>query len=333
MDAITISPVEPTSLMLRDWHDVMRDAYLEGHEAMWWESFGHLQQSVTNPHSRNKRFLFAAIGAGCCVGALELTIAVERPSEPVQIELGVAVDNQGAGVGRELASYAVAFARQQGCTTLQTEIFVPGLQSLESRRSGQFAARQGFTVGNVEDRFLLDLPWDHRGASSLPVDAVRTQSWVGECPTEHEQGWAALEQQMEEDRPLGDLTRGDTMVDVARMRETEHRMLERGWLVIRTMALLDGKPAGYTELLVDRDHPELVVQDSTLVDRAARGRGIGRALKTANLQQLGGLPDDIVQQMRHAQTYTAQGNTPMQQLNAQFGFRKVSTMHDAELRL
>lgn len=333
MDEITTRPIEPTSSMLRDWHQVMRDAYLEGHEAMWSESFEHLQQSVANPHPRNQRFLFAAIDDGRCVGALELTITVQQPSEPAQMELGVAVDNQGAGVGRELASYATTFARQQGCTTLQTEIFVPGKQSLESRRSGQFAARQGFTVGNVEDRFLLDLPWDHRGASSLPADAVRTQSWVGKCPTEHEQGWAALEQQMEEDRPQGDLTRGNTVVDVARMRETEHRMLERGWLTVRTIALLNGKPAGYTELLVDRDHPELVMQRSTLVDRPARGRGIGRALKTANLQQLGGLPDDIVQQMRHVQTYTAQGNSPMQQLNAQFGFRKVSTMHDAELHL
>lgn len=77
----------------------------------------------------------------------------------------------------------------------------------------------------------------------------------------------------------------------------------------------------------------MVVQESTLVDRAVRGHGTGRALKGANLRQLAQLPVGLACQMRHVQTYTAQQNMPMQRLNARFGFRTVGTAHEAERRL
>lgn len=128
-----------------------------------------LQHLVLKPHSRNKRFLFAAIQDEECVGALELTISVQQPTEPVQVELGVAPGQQSRGIGRELASYAVGFLRERGCAMLQAEAAVP--------------------------------------------DAQRVQSWTGMCPPEFGVAWTQLRQQMEEDVPVGALTRGDTVVD------------------------------------------------------------------------------------------------------------------------
>ncbi len=136
---------------------------------------------------------------------------------------------------------------------------------------------------------------------------------------------------MEEDVPVGTLTRGDTGVDIAQMREQECRMLDQGWLLLKSMALIGEQPVGFTELMVDRNDPRIAVQESTLVDRASRGRGIGRSLKVSNLQQLALLPAELQIGMEHVQTYTAQQNGPMQRLNEQFGFRRVGTMHDAEL--
>lgn len=68
--------VTPTSPLLREWHSVMRTAYTDGHEAIWWESLAHLRHLVTHPHSRSTRCMFAAIQDGHCVGALELIIAI-----------------------------------------------------------------------------------------------------------------------------------------------------------------------------------------------------------------------------------------------------------------
>ncbi len=333
VNALEIVHVPPTSALLHQWHSVMRAAYTDGHDAMWWESLPQLQHSVTIPHSRRSRYLFAAMRDGWCVGALEIAGQVDHPAEPVQIELGVARDHQGNGVGRELASYAVGFAVGHGHTTLQAEVSVPVGQALESTRSGLFLARAGFTVGNVEDRLLLELPWDGRGERAASCPGLVLSSWVGACPGEHEIAWSALEQQMEEDVPIGGLTRSNTTVDIARMREGEQRSAARGWLLVRTMASLHGAPCGYTELMVDVHDPALVVQESTLVERAARGRGIGNALKSANLRRLAELPNDLVSRMEYVQTYTAQQNAPMQRLNEQFGFVRVGTLHDAERQL
>ena len=333
MTAVTIRPIDPSSPLLREWYDTLRSAYTEGHDAMWWESFDHLRHSVTHPHPRRTRFSFAAMEGGRCVGALEFAMMNDRPQEPVQLDLGVAPHAQGRGIGRELAEHARGLAGAYACSTLQTEVFASGDEALGTTRPGRFLLAQGFRVGIVEDRLLLDLPWDGRGDGDSPAQGVVVRSWSGACPQEYEVAWAALKQQMEEDHPVGDLTRGDTRVDVQQMRTDEQRMIDRGWILVRSIALLRDHPVGFTEMYFDRDEPAIVVQDSTLVDRAARGRGVGRALKAANLRQLAQLPSESVGDIRHVQTWTAQSNAPMQQLNEQFGFRKVGTMHDAELTL
>lgn len=334
MSTLEIAQVLPASQLLDEWHSVMRAAYAEGQGIMWWESLAQLRYSVTHPHSRSTRFMFAAMQDGHCVGGMELMVEVQRPDEPVQVELGVLAGQRGRGVGRALAAHGRHFAGSLCCTTVQSEVFAAVGQSLESTRAGDFLARQGFEIGNVEDRMLLELPWDGRGERPESAPGLVLVSWVGACPDEHATAWAALGQQMEEDVPVGDLTRGDTTVDIPRMREGEERSAAaRGWLLVRTMALLDAVPTGYTELMVDIHDPGLVVQESTLVDRAARGHGIGSALKSANLRQLLALPTDLVSRMKHIQTYTAQQNVPMQRLNEQFGFRKVGTLHEVELRI
>ena len=333
MSTSTIVAVDPSTPALEDWHEVLRAAYTQGHEAMWWPSLAHQQFTAAHPHPRRSRARFAAMEGAVCAGALEIVAVLDAPREPVQIQLAVAMDRQGRGIGRELAAHAVRFAAEHGHPILQTEVYAPGDRALQSTRSGRFLRDQGFRVGNVEDRLLLDLPWDGRGDGGAPTGGVRVQSWAGECPRRYEVQWAALKQQMAEDHPVGDLTRADTRVDVERMREDEQRMIQRGWSLVRSMALLEDRPVGFTEMFLDGAEPAIVVQDTTLVDRSVRGSGVGRALKAANLHQLGRLPGDVVARTQHIQTWTSRSNSPMQQLNRQFGFRAVGTMHDAESTL
>ncbi|MBO1767588.1 GNAT family N-acetyltransferase [Allobranchiibius sp. GilTou38] len=215
-----IVAVDPSSPILRQWHEVLRAAYTQGQGPMWWISLAHQLYSAEHPHPRRTRSRYAALDGPRLVGALELVSAVGDPAEPVQVELAVAPEAQGRGIGRDLASYALQFAKERGHSTLQTEVHVPGAQALEATRSGRFLRDQGFQVGNVEDRLLLDLPWDGHGEVDPPSAEVRVQSWVGACPQRYELEWAALKQQMQEDHPVGDLTRSDTRIDVERMRGT-----------------------------------------------------------------------------------------------------------------
>ena len=41
-----------------------------------------------------------------------------------------------------------------------------------------------------------------------------------------------------------------------------------GYLLVRTLAWLDGRTAGYTQILLASDAPQMALQDDTLVDRS-----------------------------------------------------------------
>ena len=90
------------------------------------------------------------------------------------------------------------------------------------------------------------------------------------------------------------------------------------------LARREGVAVGYTEILVNRHDPEILTQDDTLVDRAHRGRGIGRALKLANLENLRQVPEAA--EARWIQTYTALDNAPMLALNRALGFREADVL-------
>ncbi len=83
-------------------------------------------------------------------------------------------------------------------------------------------------------------------------------------------------------------------------------------------------------LYLPRTRPEHAHQDDTLVLRAHRGHRLGSRLKVANLRQLERLPVSDIAARRWLHTYTAQGNAPMQAVNARFGFRRVEVAHEFE---
>ena len=101
---------------------------------------------------------------------------------------------------------------------------------------------------------------------------VSIKSWTGACPAEYVQHLARLVIQMDEDVDLGDLSRPTTVTDLAGLRQNEQRLLAQGYLTLTSLAIVDGTPVGYTTLHVDRNWPEMVIQDDTLVDRDALTR-------------------------------------------------------------
>lgn len=68
------------------------------------------------------------------------------------------------------------------------------------------------------------------------------------------------------------------------------------------------------------------MQDDTYVLAAHRGHRLGGLLKATNLSLL----QSDVGGARHVHTWTDEQNSPMQAINARFGFARVETMHEVQ---
>ena len=120
------------------------------------------------------------------------------------------------------------------------------------------------SIGNEEHRLLLDLPayleadanrYKDSGASTV-VPVIREDpdfsvtSWIGACPEEVLESWTQLRAQMDEDVPVGDLTRTAAHASTAAIRSHEERMEEQGWTLVSSMAHVGDLAVGYTEIMV-----------------------------------------------------------------------------------
>jgi GNAT superfamily N-acetyltransferase len=185
---------------------------------------------------------------------------------------------------------------------------------------------RGFVDQHVEDRWVLDLPWHGSAERSAAPVGYRIRSWAGACPDDLVQAYAGLRSAMARDVPTGGLTYEPPSWDVARVRGNEERTADRYLAVVSLARARDGSPAGYTLVYLDRGDPDHVRQDDTLVLTGHRGRGVGTALKTANLRE----PDEHRDSRRLLHTWTARSNTAMRAVNTRLGFRAVESVHEYE---
>jgi mycothiol synthase len=95
-------------------------------------------------------------------------------------------------------------------------------------------------------------------------------------------------------------------------------------LVFGSLALApDGAAAGMTAIFVHPDRPRFAHQEDTAVVPVHRGYGLGRWLKAANLRQARG----AVPEIEIVQTYNAETNGPMLDINVAMGFRPFRTYY------
>ena len=315
MTTVEITPVDPADReALLAWNALLRDGFNAGREAAWWASEESTLARYGDPKPGRTSVLLLARLDGAPVGAAGAEV---DPGDPAEVEISVLPAHRGRGVGRELAA-AVREALAGHAAVVQAETY--------SEAGVAFALDQGMRLGNQEHRLLLPLPLDLealRGARK-PFAGVEIRTWHGACPEELVEDWARLTTQMDADVPMGDLTRPASRGEIEDLRRNEQRMDDQGWTLVRGLALLEGTAVGYTEIFVNRHDPEILTQDDTLVDRAHRGRGVGRALKLANLENLRRVPEAA--QARWIQTYTALDNAPMLALNRALGFREADVL-------
>lgn len=315
MSTVQITDVDPTRPEdLLAWNALLGEGFNAGREAAWWASDETTLAQYGDPKPERTSVLLVGTLDGRPVGAAG---ADADPGEPAEVEISVLPDARRQGVGIALAE-AVRERLRGVAEIVQAETY--------SEAGVGFATALGLRVGNQEHRLLLDLPVDPEALRSQhrAAPGVEVRSWTGACPDDVLEDWARLTTQMEEDVPRGDLTRPASRSDVDSVRRGEQRMAAQGWILVRSLARLDGASVGYTEIFLSRHDPEIITQDDTLVDRDHRGHGVGRALKLANLENLLALEEAAGG--RWVQTYTALDNAAMLALNRAVGFRAADQL-------
>jgi len=320
VDCIFVDPIQIDHVDVADveqlvaWNAVLRDGYNTGREAAWWRSAEATVSQFQSPKPGRFSVALLASRGDRPVGAAGAHV---DPGEVAEVEVSVLPDCRRGHVGLVLAD-AVRIALAGRADRVQAETY--------SDAGIAFAQHLGLEVGIPESRQLLDLPVSAERLARIDrqPSGVEIHAWVGRCPEELVKDWASLTRQMATDVPVGDLTRSTQATDVAAVRQHEERMQAQGYLLVSCLARVGGQSVGYTEMLLSSHAPEIVNQEDTLVDRAYRGRGVGRALKLANLRQLQQLPE--ARHSRWVQTYTATENSPMLALNRAVGFREADIM-------
>lgn len=328
-----VTPADPD--LFARWAQVMREGYAAGREAVWWSSLAAMMVGFSDPSPFQDRIAAVALVDGEVVGGAEVTMPLKTNTEHASVELAVVPALRRRGHGQAIYDWVSELARSRGRRVIEAEVNVPAGQTFADSDGGRFATRNGLSAENVEDRFILELPYDltrlEQLEASLPTSGYTVEVWVGAAPEHRVEAVAVMQTQMNQDVPTGTLSREAVAVDVDRIRIGEGRMADQGWVIVYAMAVdATGEPAGYSELLVSRNEPEFVLQEDTLVLPAHRGRRLGLRLKCATMRALMGLPAELVGARRWLQTYTAQDNAPMQRTNAEFGFRKVDELHECE---
>lgn len=334
---VQITRIQPDDVDgLTRWHGLMREAYTADRTAAWWQSLESTLTQFAHPRSDKSDIALLAHLDKQAIGGAEVNIVTDAPAD---VEVGVLPAHRRQGHGTSIAG--VVEDLLHGRTELvQTETYCP--------EGVAFAQAQGLSIGNQEYRLLLDLPaylrddanrYKHPDAksklSTVPDPSMSITSWIGGCPEKVVEDWARLREQMDEDVPVGDLTRTLKHAGASAIRTHEERMADQGWILVSSIAHIDdaslgSAPVGYTEIMVSSHESDIVIQEDTLVDRAYRGRGIGRALKVANMRQLHDIPE--VTQASWIQTYTATSNGPMHTLNQDLGYFAADTMTALEGR-
>ncbi|MFC4639383.1 GNAT family N-acetyltransferase [Deinococcus hohokamensis] len=235
-----------------------------------------------------------------------------------QFEVMVLPAYRRQGLGRRLFAEVVSAAQANGRTLLVTETTdrVPvGALALEA------AGAQSALVSHANQLDLEKLPagllttWTDPAAPWSQTYELITVD--GLLPAARLAEFAELFNVMNT-APRGELDIEDQQLDEETLRGLE-QMLQvpgRRRLLVAAQHRQTGQLVGYTELRWHEQRPQIVTQEGTGVLPAARGHGLGRALKAANLAALRAANPEA----RFVRTHNADSNAAMLAINEAMGF-------------
>lgn len=265
------------------------------HAAFTMDEVRSFKESVRAHHDVVARLDGAPVGSA-------FTVIVPHRSDRVLTIVTVLPSHRRSGVGGALYAELSGWTREHGLA----EIEVPVLD--DDPGSLAYAKRRGFVEERRELGVVLDVTGMERPALE-PPDGVEIVSWA-ERP-ELARGMYEVSLEAYPDIPGFEDDELESYEDWL-----AHDMQGSGDLPEATFVAVAGDQViGYAKFSLTAAQPTVAFHDISGVKRAWRGRGVARALKTAQIRWA------IENGYTELRTRNEQRNEPIRRLNASLGYR------------
>lgn len=265
----------------------------------------------------------AAVGTwvgGELVSVGWLQESVTDALDTVWVGVHTAPERMGEGHGSRVLA-ALAEVVGPGRTRALASVVVPSDQAA-AHGYRRFAERAGATLGTSATTVELALP------VVVPPDAppagYRLETHVDGVPVTERVGLGILKGLVDAEAPSGEIAWDPTPVSPEHYAREIEALTANGGHALETIALDDrtGEVVAFTEMAVHADPGRPVSQEGTLVRVDHRGRGLGRAVKLANLRRL----QEAFPEHERVWSESDDENTWMHAVNAALGFTRLETI-------
>lgn len=265
------------------------------HAAVTMDEVRSFKQSVREYHDEIARLDGVPVGSA-------LTVLVPHRSDRVLTIVTVLASHRGRGIGGALYASLSAWTAEHGLAEVEVPVLDDDAESLA------FATRRGF----VEERRELGVVLDVTGMEPPaldPPEGIEVVSWA-ERP-ELAPGMYEVSLEAYPDVPGFEDDELEPYEDWL-----AHDMQGSGDLPEATFVAVAGdEVVGYAKFSLTQAQPRVAFHDMSGVKRAWRGRGVARALKTAQIRWA------IANGFTELHTRNEERNEPIRRLNASLGYR------------
>ena len=265
------------------------------HAAVTMDEVRSFKQSVRAHHDVVARLDGVPVGSA-------LTVLVPHRSDRVLTIVTVLASHRRRGIGGALYAELSAWTRERGLAEIEVPVLDNDPESLA------YATRRGF----VEERRELGVVLDVTGMEPPAVDppeGIEVVSWA-ERP-ELAPGMYEVSLEAYPDVPGFEDDELEPYEDWL-----AHDMQGSGDLPEATFVAVAGdEVVGYAKFSLTQAQPRVAFHDMSGVKRAWRGRGVARALKTAQIRWA------IANGFTELHTRNEERNEPIRRLNASLGYR------------
>jgi GNAT superfamily N-acetyltransferase len=236
----------------------------------------------------------------------------------VHAEVFVAADHRRRGIGSALLAALCAAAREEKVASFFADHATDG--------GAAFAAHHGAVDDQREVRSLLRLREAELPDPKIP-EGHALLSWIGSCPEELVESYAAARSAMSDAPAPGDAELDEETVDSVRRSEETARRRGRE---IRVTVALDpgGSVVSFTDVRLSPGDTTVNTDDTGTV-AAARGQGLARAVKLESLRCLRRDRPEAELVI----TMNAEQNAAMRHINTTIGFVPTATLTSTVLTL
>jgi GNAT superfamily N-acetyltransferase len=273
------------------------------------------------------RCLSAARADGRIVGIADVTMHRRENLRLAEVGVDVLPHARRDGVGTALVRAAERMAWDAGRRELAGMDQVPTRPGYHDAGAA-FAVHLGFASVQRMVRRDLGVPLSAAKARALADDPRASPpgyslvSFPDAWPDAFIEDRCELGRRMSTDAPTGEQDRDEEVWDGARVRHIEAALVAQNRARVTTAARHDpsGRLVAFTEIEIPLGAPESSWQHDTLVLREHRGKGLGFAVKVANLAALMQAHPAV----RTVSTWNADDNEHMIAVNDAMGFEVVA---------